>query len=107
MRIGACLAFLLFPALVLAQDDKPGFTFSVAAPGAPLPTAWKNLPVVPGKAMTRYTLVSEDHTTVLQADAEHSASALMHEGNVDLSRTPIVAWRWKAQGPIPGADNRL
>jgi hypothetical protein len=35
------------------------------------------------------------------------ASALMHEGDIDLARTPVVAWRWKAQGPIEDADNRI
>ncbi|KAF7964194.1 hypothetical protein AWV80_01865 [Cupriavidus sp. UYMU48A] len=55
--------------------------------------------------MTRYTLAEDGGTTVLQADANASASALLHEGNIDLSRTPVVAWRWKAQAPIEGADN--
>jgi hypothetical protein len=61
---------------------------------------------VKGKAMTQYTLVQDGRTTVLQADADHSASALMHEGNIDLARTPVVAWRWKAEKAIEGADNR-
>jgi hypothetical protein len=91
---------------VPAQDEKPGIAFSAEQPGSPLPAAWKNVPVVKGKAMTRYTLVRDGQTTVLQADAEHSASALMHEGNVDLARTPVVAWRWKA-APIEGADNSV
>jgi hypothetical protein len=106
-RIGACLALLLSPLALLAQDDKPGIAFSMAETGAPLPAAWKNLPVVQGKAMTQYTLVRDGHATVLQADAEHSASALMHEGDIDLARTPVVTWRWKAEGPIEGADNSI
>jgi len=105
-RIGACIALLLLPTALLAQDDKPGVAFSANEPGAPLPPGWKNLPVVSGKAVTRYTLVRDDSTTVLQADAIHSASALMHEGNIDLTRTPVVTWRWKAEGPVAGADNR-
>jgi Protein of unknown function (DUF3047) len=106
-RIGACIALFLSPLALLAQDESPGIAFSAAEPGAPLPPAWKNLPVVSGKAMTQYTLVSDDRTTVLQADANHSASALMHKGNIDLTRTPVVAWRWKAEGPIEGADNSV
>jgi hypothetical protein len=31
----------------------------------------------------------------------------MHDGNIDLVRTPVVAWRWKAERPIEGADNRV
>jgi hypothetical protein len=106
-RIGVCIALLLSPPVLLAQDEGPGIAFSVAEPGAPLPAAWKNLPVASGKAMTQYTLVRDDRTTVLQADATHSASALMHEGNIDLTRTPVVAWRWKAEESIEGADNSV
>jgi hypothetical protein len=31
----------------------------------------------------------------------------MHEGDIDLAQTPVVIWRWKAEGPIAGADNRV
>jgi len=103
----ACAALLLSPPNLLAQDEQPGIDFSVIKPGAPLPATWKNLPVIHGKSLTQYTLVQDGRTTVLQADAVHSASALMHEGNIDLARTPVVAWRWKAQGPIEGADNSV
>jgi hypothetical protein len=106
-RIAVCTALLLSPPALLAQDDKPGIAFSTMAPDAPLPAGWKNLPVVHGKPMTQYTLVHDGQTTVLQADANRSASALMHEGNIDLAQTPVVAWRWKADKPIEGADNRV
>ena len=105
--IAVCTALLLLPSAILAQDEKPGIAFSTMEPGAPLPAGWKNLPVVHGKPLTHYTLVRDGNTTVLQADADRSASALMHEGNIDLERTPVVAWRWKAGGPIEGADNRV
>ncbi|MBK6004759.1 DUF3047 domain-containing protein [Ramlibacter ginsenosidimutans] len=107
VRVAACVALLVLSPLLPAQVEKPGIAFSAAEPGAPLPAGWKNLPVVKGKAMTQYTLVRDGQTTVLQADAEHSASALMHEGNIDLARTPVVAWRWKAAAPIKGADNSV
>ena len=107
LRMAACVALLALPPALAAQDEPAGLAVSAAQPGAPLPAGWKNLPVVKGKAMTRYTLVRDGDTTVLQADAEHSASALMHEGNVDLARTPVVAWRWKAAAPIAGADNSV
>lgn len=105
--ITVCVALLLLPPVLFAQDEKPGIAFSTIKPGAPMPAGWKNLPVAHGKPMTQYTLVYDGHTTVLQADANRSASALMHEGNIDLGRTPVVAWRWKAERPIEGADNRV
>ncbi|TCG06907.1 hypothetical protein BZM27_23100 [Paraburkholderia steynii] len=107
LRIAISAAFLLSPMVLVAQDEKPGIAFSTMEPAASLPVSWKNVPVAHGKAKTRYTLVKDDDTTVLQADAHHSASALMHDGNVDLPHTPVVAWRWKAEGPIQGADNSV
>ncbi|HKR46536.1 MAG TPA: DUF3047 domain-containing protein [Paraburkholderia sp.] len=105
--LAVCVALLLLPAALVAQQEKPGIAFSTIEPGEPLPAGWKNLPVAHGKRVTQYTLVRDGDTTVLQADADRSASALMHEGNIDLVRTPVVAWRWKAKGPIEGADNRV
>src|ERR1700761_257109 len=78
--IAVSIGLLLLPPALLAQDEKPGIAFSTIEPGAPLPAGWKNLPVVHGKPITQYTLVHDGHTTVLQADANPSASALMHEG---------------------------
>lgn len=105
LRLALCAALLLPQFAVQAADDPPGLSVSARKAGAALPSGWQNLPVAEGKAKTSYQLVAEGRATVLQADADHSASALMHAGDVDLSRTPVVAWRWKAQGPIPGADN--
>ncbi|WP_367841047.1 DUF3047 domain-containing protein [Paraburkholderia sp. DGU8] len=105
--IAVCIAIFLLPPALFAQDEQSGIAISTFEPGAQLPAGWKNLPVVRGKLMTQYTLVQDDHTTVLQADANRSASALMHEGNIDLVRTPVVAWRWKVERPIDGADNRI
>lgn len=98
------LPLMLLAATPIAMAQ--GVSFSGAKPGDPLPEGWRNLPVVHGKTLTQYSLVSDKGTTVLQADARASASGLMHPGDVDLSRTPVVSWRWKAQGPIEGANNR-
>jgi hypothetical protein len=105
VAIAACV--LLAPLALRAESGSPGVGFSSAQAGAALPAGWKNLPVVRGKALTHYTLVRDGDTTVLQADANHSASALMHEGDIDLTQTPVVAWRWKADKAIDGADNRV
>ncbi|MDF3836783.1 DUF3047 domain-containing protein [Cupriavidus basilensis] len=85
----------------------PGAVFSAGTPGGPLPAAWKNLPVAHGKALTHYSLVADEHGTVLEADAVASASALMHRGNVDLEATPQLSWRWKIEHPIDNADNSI
>ena len=106
LPLALCATLLLAPLSAPAQSGKPGLVVSERKPGGALPADWKNLPVAEGKARTEYQLVADGGTTVLQAQANGSASALMHAGDVDLSRTPVVAWRWKAEGAIPGADNR-
>ncbi|QOT80182.1 DUF3047 domain-containing protein [Cupriavidus basilensis] len=91
-----------------APAAAPGAAFSAGTPGGPLPPGWKNLPVAHGKASTHYSLVAQDHATVLEADATASASALMHKGNnLDLEATPQVSWRWKVEHPIDEADNSV
>ncbi|GAB7542281.1 DUF3047 domain-containing protein [Cupriavidus sp. 8B] len=86
----------------------PGAAFSAGTPGGPLPAGWKNLPVAHGKTLTHYSLVMDDHATVLEADAPASASALMHKGNnLNLEATPQVSWRWKVEHPIDEADNSV
>lgn len=106
-RIAVLLLSLCCCAPWLAHADDPGVAFSAAKPGGALPEGWQNKPVVSGKALTRYTLVADQGTTVLQADASAAASGLVHAGDVDLSKTPVVKWRWKVAGPIPGADNSV
>ncbi|WP_427307561.1 DUF3047 domain-containing protein [Cupriavidus sp. H39] len=106
LHLALCATLLLASLPAPAQGGQPGLVLSERKPGGALPPDWKNLPVAEGKARTEYKLVAEGGTTVLLAQANSSASALMHAGDVDLSRTPVVAWRWKADGAIPGADNR-
>jgi hypothetical protein len=111
IRLSALAASLL-PALlccapVLAHADGPGVQFSTAAPGGGLPNGWVNRPVVHGKRMTSYVLMADQGTTVLEADASGSASGLVHEGDFDLDKTPVVTWRWKVAAPIPNADNHV
>lgn len=105
--LAVLLSALLSCAALPALADDPGAAFSGGKPGGALPAGWQNRPVVSGKKLTRYTLVTSKGTTVLQADAENSASGLVHEGDIDLSKTPVVQWRWKVAGAIPGADNSV
>jgi len=84
----------------------PGVSVAAAQPGGALPAGWQNMPVVRGKTLTQYSLVTDQGKTVLQADANAAASGLLHDGDIDLSRTPVVSWRWKAS-PIPNADNSV
>jgi len=69
--------------------------FSSAAPGGPLPEPWKLVTVAKIKRHTRYTLVRDADTTVLQADADASMASVMHPLHFDPRDHPVVEWRWK------------
>ncbi|MDM8355979.1 DUF3047 domain-containing protein [Pandoraea communis] len=82
--------------------------FSKANPGYTPPPGWQNLPVVSGKKLTTYTVVTDGGRHVIEANSVDSASALMAKGDsVDIAATPGVTWRWKVDKAIPGADNRV
>lgn len=81
--------------------------FSAALPGDDLPAGWGPWQISRFKRDTQYRLVRDaDGTTVLEALAERSASGLIKKLDVDLSKTPWLAWRWNVPALIPGADNR-
>ncbi|HBD32669.1 DUF3047 domain-containing protein [Cupriavidus metallidurans] len=108
LGLAACLLPAVLHCVPLrAQTVEPGVVFSTARPGSGLPSGWQNRPVLPGKKMTGYVLVADQGTTVLEADASGSASGLVHEGDFDLNKTPVVSWRWKVAAPIQNADNRV
>lgn len=94
----------LLPQVARAADGDA--LFSPSAPGT-VPKGWAKVPINDSKTPTEYTLVREGDQTVVHSQAKSAASMFMHEGNIDLSKTPIVRWRWKV-GKIPaGADNSV
>lgn len=54
--------------------------------------------------------VFEDRTRYRQengtlcAESESAASALVRRVEVNLEKTPVLAWRWRAEQPLRGAD---
>ena len=56
---------------------------------------------------TRYEAVVVDGVAAVRADADCSASGLYLElHDVDLARTPRLAWRWRVLTPLDVADER-
>ncbi len=54
----------------------------------------------------RYRLVRDAGVQVLEADCAAAASGWLWKETIDLERTPILAWRWKAQQIPQGASER-
>ena len=78
--------------------------FSAANAGDKLPPGWKSLSFKKIKKHTRYTLVKDDHTVVVKAVAEASASGLTREIKINPKEYPIVQWRWKAMNILKKGD---
>ena len=74
--------------------------FSGQSPGQSVPEGWKQIRFGENESSTRYDLVRRDSTVVVRARSENGASGLVTQRRVDLSRYPVLEWRWKV-GALP------
>ncbi|HTN65372.1 MAG TPA: DUF3047 domain-containing protein [Burkholderiaceae bacterium] len=88
-----------------AEREQALALFSAHPPGA-LPSAWQPLIITRAKKPTEYRLVADGGVTVLHAHAAASASLLMHALDLEPDQQPWLAWQWKVDRHIKGADNR-
>lgn len=80
-------------------------SFSANAPGAGSPEGWRPWVLSRFKKPTKYRLVDNDGTTVVEASASASASGLVHPLRLDPRQYPLLEWRWKVADLIAAADN--
>jgi len=80
--------------------------FSAETPGNVLPANWKPLAFKKIERHTIYTLVKDNTTVVVKAEAEASASGLTRQINIDPKEYPIVQWRWKVSNILKKGDVR-
>ena len=80
--------------------------FSQKVARSPLPQYWKPYIILPSKPLTQYRLVDTGEGVALEADAVASASGLYRSIRINPETHPVVSWRWKIAGLIPGADTR-
>lgn len=101
VAIAGCVALERAPS---TGDVAP---FSANREGAPTPYGWRPLVIMRTKAATQYRLVYDDRAgaVVVHAHARRSASGLKQTLDVDPRARPRVAWRWRVQELIAGADN--
>ena len=72
-----------------------------------LPDQWEPFVILPATPHTQYRLVASSEGTVLEANADRSASGFYRRIRIDPKRHPIVEWRWKVVQPVAGADARV
>lgn len=112
-RFGA-LTLALVIACAAAADDATAddatmldvSRFSAAQPGTALPPGWKPLTFDRIERHTSYSLVADDGTTVLKAEARASALGLVRPVTIDAREYPVLRWRWKIANLVERADPR-
>jgi hypothetical protein len=101
----ACLGALALAGPASAQSPLIA-PFSAAKPGATA-APWVTVKINDRKKLTDYDYVDDGGVTVLHASADNAASMLGMPLNVDPRKTPILEWRWRVSGLVPGADNAV
>ncbi|MEM1041335.1 MAG: DUF3047 domain-containing protein [Bacteroidota bacterium] len=101
------LAALLFATIMLVAAGWAAATITVGnfAQGTPgdLPDGWEPMELGDADRST-YALVRDGDTTVLEANADDSASGLIRRLNLPTEQFPILEWRWKAENVLADGD---
>lgn len=88
------------------QDVVPIGVFSEMEPAQALPGKWQSLTLAAAYTPTTYDLVRRDGTVVVRARSASSTSAIGIEHRVDLTRHPVLEWRWRVGDIVERADLR-
>ena len=78
--------------------------FSAANPAEKLPAGWKQLTFKKIKSHSRYSLIKDGNTLVIQAVSKASASGLIRKIRINPEKYPIIQWRWKATNIYRNGD---
>jgi len=112
VRSRACGAVLLGVAASMAvatapaqAQDSPLLTPFASAPGLQAPAPW-HFSSLPNKTPTRFEVVQQDGRRVLKVDADQSYGNLVHRVHVPLTSATTLAWRWRVEQFVQGADLR-
>lgn len=95
-RFKRTLSILCFTALPAMAQNPPAFSAGTLAGWQPKTFS--------GRAPTSYTLAAQGNTKILHAVCQNSASGLVWKHKIDLTKTPMIDWRWKISRVYPGLD---
>jgi hypothetical protein len=110
IRLLAILILIIFPLSLFSEvNAQPGDVievgkFSAQEIGNGAPAGWKPWTFKNIERHTTYTLVQDDHTVVVKAVADASASGLVREIKTNPKEYPIVEWRWKVTNILKKGD---
>ncbi|MDM0032560.1 DUF3047 domain-containing protein [Variovorax sp. J22P271] len=104
MALPAVAALLMAAPDARAQDRNLLTPFS-GATGAQPPAPW-HFTTLPNKSPTRFEVDQLDGQRVLKVDADNSYGNLVHPARVELNDKATLAWRWRVEAFVEGADLR-
>ena len=102
LAVGACATTAEPPVEIALPYVK---LFSENEPGDALPAGWRKWTLSRFKKSTEYKLVDTDGRTAVSAQADASASGLVHALDLDPQQYPLLSWQWKVDDLIKTADN--
>jgi hypothetical protein len=95
-----------FPPLIVRAepDDMVVGAFSEASEGSNAPQGWNPLRFKNVLKPTEYSVVRDGDSVVVRAESRASASGLARDVSIDLTKYPVVAWRWKVVNLVAHGD---
>ena len=100
----ACAALALLTAGLLGASEPAALPVPLPVPGA---APWEPLHFRSIERHTSYLPSPEGNPEAVRAAAECAASALVLPlSDIDLTRTPVLRWRWRVLRPLEVADER-
>jgi hypothetical protein len=103
VRLALVFAMLVTTTYAAALDEVAIPPFSAAAPGDTLPEGWRPV-LLPYGRPAEFKLVRDDGHTVLQVHSNNAFGAVAHTLDADPASSPILAWRWKIDRVVQGAQ---
>lgn len=96
----------LYAALPVAHaEDAPVLTPFSASQNSQAPEPW-HFSTLPRKQPTRFEVVQQGTQRVLKVEADDSYGNLVHRTQVPLNAGTTLAWRWRVDQFVQGADLR-
>lgn len=77
-----------------------------ATQGTAIPAPWNVVRLNRKAAATEYRLRIWDGVASIEALADNSMALLARPASIDLSRTPVLCWRWRVDSVVHSADMR-
>jgi len=103
--VATLLTILCMAASISRADEAPVLTPFSASSGPQAPEPW-HFTTLPRKKPTQFEVVQLGTQRVLKVEANDSYGNLVHRTQVPLNADTTLAWRWRVDQFVEGADLR-